>query len=150
MGDTVEWSLPVVFHFSVKLGNSEVAFSEVSGLETSIETKEVRSGGDNSTVYHLPGKMKFSDLILKRAIVTEGDPLYRWCMRSLNSVTAGFKVDPKPIEVSLLNAESKPLATWTIEGAYPFKWSFNTFDSMKTEVMIETVSLKYQNIKRTL
>ena len=150
MGYTVDWSFPVVFHFSVKLDNSEVAFSEVSGLDTTIATKEVRSGGDNSTVYYLPEKVTYTDLVLKRAIVTEGDPLYRWCMRSLNSVTAGYKVDPKSIEVSLLNAESKPLATWTIEGAYPFKWSFNAFDSMKAEIMIETVSLKYRSLRRTL
>ena len=40
MPDPVEWSLPVVFHFSVKVDNSEIAFSEVSGLETSIEVSK--------------------------------------------------------------------------------------------------------------
>ncbi len=149
MPDTVEWSLPVIFHFSVKVGNSEIAFSEVSGLETSIETKEVHSGGDNSTVYHLPEKVKHADLVLKRALLTESDPFFRWCISSINSMTNAYKITPKPIEVSLLNTANEPLATWTFNNAYPVKWSFSTLDSMKGEVMIETLSFKYQNMKRT-
>ena len=149
MGKEVEWPLPVVFHFSVKLGNSEISFSEVSGLETTIETKEVHSGGDNSTVYYLPDKIKYSELVLKRAVLKDSDPFFRWCISSMNSMTNAFKITPKPIEVSLLNAENEPLATWTFNNAYPVKWIFSTLDAMKGEVMIETLSFKYQNMKRT-
>ena len=147
MGDTVEWPLPVVFHFSVKVGNSEIAFSEVSGLETSIETKEVHSGGDNSTVYHLPEKVKNADLVLKRAFAKKDDPFFQWCKKNIDSLTSSFQVDPKPIEVSLLDSNGTPLAIWRFDGAYPVKWSFNTLDSMKTEILIETISLKYWNVK---
>ena len=150
MADKVEWPLPVGVHFSVKLGNSTVAFSEVSGLETSIETKEVHSGGDNSTVYHLPQKVKFSDLVLKRAVLCESDPLYRWCTSSMNSMTNAFRVTPKSIEVTLLDEKNTPLATWTFNGAYPVKWSFSTLNAMKGEIMIETLTMKYWNVKRTL
>jgi phage tail-like protein len=150
MGDTVEWSFPVVFRFSVKLGNSEVAFSEVSGLETTIETKDVRSGGDNSTVYHLPEKITLSDLVLKRAILKDSSPFFTWCKDNMDSAANAFQVDPQPIEVSLLDAKGAPLATWSFEGAYPFKWAFSTLNAMKAEMMIETVSLKYRSIKRTL
>ena len=150
MPDPVEWSLPVVFHFSVKVDNSEIAFSEVSGLETSIETKEVHSGGDNSTVYHLPEKVKFADLVLKRAVLSQSDPFYTWCMSSMNTVTNAFKVSPKALEISLLNDENEPLATWTFDGAYPVKWSFGSLNAMKGEIMIETLSMKYWNVQRTL
>ncbi|WP_405343145.1 phage tail protein [Fibrobacter sp.] len=145
----VEWPLPVVFHFSVKLGNSEISFSEVSGLETSIETKEVHSGGDNSTVYYLPDKIKYTELVLKRAVLKKSDSFFTWCLDCMNSMTNAFMITPKPIEVSLLNAENEPLATWTFNNAYPVKWSFSTLDAMKGEVMIETLSFKYQNMKRT-
>ena len=150
MPDTAEWSLPVVFHFSVKVGNSEIAFSEVSGLETSIETKEVHSGGDNSTVYNIKEKVKHADLVLKRALLTESDPFFRWCISSINSATNAFKVSPQTVEISLLNEENEPLATWNFDGAYPVKWSFGTLNAMKGEIMIETMSMKYWNVKRTL
>jgi phage tail-like protein len=149
MPDTAEWSLPVVFHFSVKVGNSEIAFSEVSGLETSIETKEVHSGGDNSTVYHLPDKIKFADLVLKRSIISKNDSFFSWCKKNMVTASSSCLVDPKSIEVSLLNEENSPLATWRFEGAYPTKWSFNTLDAMKNEILIESVTLKYWNMKRT-
>ena len=150
MADTVEWPLPVVFHFSVKVGNSEIAFSEVSGLETSVETKDVFSGGDNSTVYHLPEKVKHPDLVLKRAVLCESDPLFRWCISTLNSTPSAFKVSPKTVEVSLLNENNEPIATWNFNGAYPVKWSFSTLDAIKGEIMIETLSMKYWNVKRML
>ncbi|MBR5411954.1 MAG: phage tail protein [Fibrobacter sp.] len=150
MPDTVEWPFPVVFHFSVKVGNSEIAFSEVSGLETSFETKEVISGGDNSTVYNLPTKVKFADLVLKRAVLTQSDPFFRWCISSMNSMTNAFKVTPQTIEVSLLNEKNEPVTTWIFDGAYPVKWSYSALNAMKGEVMIETLSLKYWNVKRTL
>lgn len=150
MGDTVEWPIPVVFHFSVKMDNSEIAFSEVSGLETTIETKEVRSGGDNSTVYHLPQKKTFTELILKRGVLSNSDPFYLWCKKNIDSQSDGFEIVPKSIEVSLLSSEDNPLATWLFDGAFPFKWKFSTFDAMKTEITIETISLKYRNMTRTL
>lgn len=144
----VEWPLPVTFHFSVKLGVSEIAFSEVSGLDTTVKTKDVRSGGDNSTVYHLPEKISYSDLVLKRALVTKEDPFFKWCNQNMDSIQAGFTVSPQQIEVTMLDCENAPLASWNFEGAYPFKWSYNHLNSMKSEVMIETISLKYWKMKR--
>jgi conserved hypothetical phage tail region protein len=149
MDKKVEWSLPVVFHFSVKLGTSEVSFSEASGLETSIETKDVRNGGDNSTTYHLPERIKFSELVLKRGQVSENDSFFSWCKQNMDTGSSSCTVFPQSIEVSLLNEKNNPLATWRFEGAYPFKWSFSTLDAMKNEISIETISLKYWNMKRT-
>ena len=148
MGDTVDWTLPVVFHFSVKMDNSELSFSEVSGLETSIETVDIHSGGDNSTVYHLPKKIVFADLVLKRAIATGDDAFFQWCKKSMENMIGTFKVEPKPIEVSLLNRKNEPIASWGFWGAYPVKWSFNTLDAMKGEIVIESVTLKYLSMQR--
>ena len=117
-------------------------------METSIETKEVHSGATIrlSTIY----LKKFSDLVLKRAVLCKSDPLYRWCTSNMDSMTNAFKVTPKSIEVTLLDENNTPLATWTFNGAYPVKWSFSTLNAMKGEIMIETLSMKYWNVKRTL
>lgn len=143
-----EWSLPVVFHFSVKLDKSEISFSEVSGLETSIQTKDVYSGGDNSTVFYLPERIKYSELVLKRSMVSGNDPFFTWCKKNIATISSSCLVDPKPIEVSLLDSKNEPLATWNFKGAYPTKWSFNALDAMKNEVLIESVTLKYWSMER--
>lgn len=144
----MEWSLPVAFHFSVKLGVSAVSFSEVSGLESSIATEEVHSGGDNSTVFHLPKTISHSDLVLKRAVMAQTEPFFAWCKKNIESTRIDCLIDPQPIEVSLLDSEGLPVATWNFEGAYPFKWSFGTLDASKSELIIETISLKYRSVKR--
>jgi len=146
----IEWSIPVAFHFSVKLGISAVSFSEVSGLETSINTEEVHSGGDNSTIFYLPKTVSHADLVLKRAVIAQAEPFFLWCKSNIESTRTDSLVDPQPIEVSLLNSLNLPLATWNFEGAYPFKWAFSSLDASKSELIIETISLKYRSVKRII
>lgn len=148
----VEWPLLVAFHFSVGFAQKgdkreEISFQEVSGLEVSIETEEVRCGGDNSTVYHLPKKTKYSDLVLKRAVISKDDSFYKWCKKNLNVASLSFDIELKSLFVNLCDNEGNAVKTWMVAGAYPFKWSLGNLDAMKNEIAIETISLKYQYFK---
>ena len=58
-----EWFIPVSFHFSVSIGKQPVSFSEVKGIDFTLETESVISGGDSFTKYYLPKGKKFSDLV---------------------------------------------------------------------------------------
>lgn len=161
----VEYPLPVVFFFQVKMGNASIPFQEVKGLEYQIETRDVVSGGDNSTVYHLPQKKKYSDLVLNRAITKQDDSFYIWCQKHLDSPDGFLKIELKDFQIVLLSTNELekdnkvknqkkvktsvyPLAVWNVKGAYPFKWSMNNLDAMKNEVAIESVSLKFHSISR--
>lgn len=155
-----EWSPLAAFHFSVimvaegdwkknilnaQLPIQEVAFQEVSGLESSLETEEVRCGGDYSTVYHLPKKVKYSDLVLKRAVVSKEDPFYIWCKKNL-SAEANFDFLLKCLFINLCDCDGHIVRSWAVEGAYPYKWSLGNLDAMKNELAIESVSLKHRSL----
>jgi len=144
--ENVEWSLPVVFHFLVKVGGKEESFQAVEGLSTSIECEEIRSGGDNSRSYFLPKHRKNEDLVLKKGFVHKNSIIYEWCKSTLNSMSDEINIETKNILVSLLNEEKKPLKTWTFVRAYPYKWSLGSLDAMKNEIVIESVSLKYESM----
>lgn len=144
--ENVEWSLPVVFHFVVKVDTTEISFQEVSGLEVSLDTEEVRSGGDNSTVYHLPKRVKYSDIVLKRAMVSKDEVFYRWCKENLNAAQSNCRIQLKNVEISICDSEKKPLKTWSVIGAYPYKWSISNLDAMKNEIAVESVSLKFHSL----
>lgn len=142
----VEWSLPVVFHFSVKIGGKEEAFQVVEGLTTTIECEEIHSGGDNSRSFFLPKRCKHGDLVLKKGFVRKDSLIYEWCKKTIDSMNDEINIETKNVLVSLLNEENQPLKTWNFIRAYPYKWSLGSLDAMKNEIVVESVSLKYESM----
>ena len=141
--DLDEWSIPVAFHFGVKVDGTMTSFSEVSGIEFSLDISPVQSGGDNSHCYFIPTSRTFSPLVLKRGFCKKGDPFFEWCKRILTVELSKNCIDLKDIEVMLLDENSSPLTTWRFKHAYPVKWEIGKFDSMENKLVIETVNIKY-------
>ncbi len=143
---------PVAFHFNVTfLGLdppvSDMAFQEVSGLESKIETTPLQEGGENRFVHNLPEKVTHSNLVLKRAMTTYASGLVQWCKSSLEG---GFEdaIVPKDMTIMLLNEMTIPVASWSLSNAFPGKWAVGGFDAMKNELAIETIELSYLSIER--
>ena len=53
------------------------AFSEVTGLEATLEKETIREGGNNARQIHLAGATSYSELTLKRGM-TRGLGLWTW------------------------------------------------------------------------
>lgn len=140
-----EWSIPVAFHFGVKIDGQQISFSEVQGIECELEADPIKSGGDSSNCYFIPRNRKFSDLVLKRGFCKKEDPFFKWCKSILTVELSKKCIDLKNIEVVLLDENDSPLTTWSFKYAYPYKWKLGAFDAMKNEIAIETVSLKYSS-----
>lgn len=145
---------PVAFHFSVMfLGFvppvPDMAFQEVSGLETSIDLESVTEGGENRFVHQLPKPAKRSNLKLKRGMTTIASGLVYWCKSTLEG---GFAepIVPKDMTVSLLNEMRIPVAVWSIGNAYPVKWTVGNLDAMKNELAVENIELAYTTLKRMI
>lgn len=145
---------PVAFHFSVTfLGLMppvpDMAFQEVSGLETELEVKALEEGGENTFVHQLPVKVKQPNLVLKRGLTTQASGLLQWCKSTLEG---GFAepITPKDLTVSLLNEMGLPVAVWSVGNAYPVKWAVGGFDAMKNELAIETIEFAVNGVQRTV
>ena len=146
------WNLPVAFYFKVEfqgdLKIGELAFKEVSGLTAEVETETFREGGVNSERKLLKG-VKHPNLILKRALqktnVLAETILQKW-RRSVFNHDFELPVTLLDIIVKLLDADGKPLRTWTCKGAYPVKIETDGFDSEKNQVAIETLEFSYQQL----
>jgi phage tail-like protein len=142
--------LPVVFFFAVDIDGAgdETSFSEVSGLDIEKEIEEISEGGVNNYKHRLPGRTKYSNLVLKRGMVLSGSSLFKWC----DSVLHGDlekAVELRDIYVHLLDPSGGAgdvLATWAIINAYPVKWSVSGFNSTESAWVIENLEFSYQNI----
>jgi phage tail-like protein len=138
-----EWSFTAAFHFSVSINDKPVSFCEVSGIECTLDVDPVVSGGDSSHSYYVPKSRKYSDLVLKRGVVKGDDDFFVWCKEILSTELTKGGIKPKNLLVSLLNEGGEELVTWSFTNAYPVKWSLGAFNADKSEVALETVTLKY-------
>ena len=136
---------PVGFHFRVEVldlspaKENDLRFSEVGGLTTEFGTEEVAEGGENRFVQKYPTRVKYSELVLKRGLLKDSSVL-AWVRACLQD----FQIDPKNVNVHLLNPEHTPLLTWHLHNAFPTKWSVSDLQASNSAVVIETLQLAYQ------
>ncbi len=145
---------PVSYYFEVTLGTLggvDCLFSEVSGIEMELEIgSEIKEGGNNSYVHQLPGRTKYSDLVLKRGIVPKSSPLFNWCQKTIAG-NFNQKIEPKLVTVKLLGEDGQSLVTWNFKNAYPKKLAVSNLNakaSGESAIMIETITLAYSEFER--
>lgn len=135
---------PVGFHFRVDVlglppNENDIRFTEVSGLSAELVTEEVPEGGENRFVQKYPTRSKYPELVLKRGMLVNSEILswIRQCVEEL-------RIEPKNVDVKLLNEEHQPLMTWHLVRAYPTKWAVSDLSATNNAVVIETLQLFYQ------
>ena len=143
--DPIEWSIPVAFHFSVTIEEKTVSFSDVKGIDFSLNTDSVSSGGDSFTKYYLPKGKNYKDLVLSRGILRKDDDFFKWCNETLSSPPKKDYIKLKNLLVALLDESGQPVKTWIFKQAYPVQWSLSDFGAMKNEIVVETVHIRYNS-----
>ena len=139
---------PVGFHFKVEvLGLTPVAddlrFVEVGGLAIEVATEELAEGGENRFVQRYPGRSKYGDLVLKRGLL-KGSEVWKWAQKSIEDLD----IDPRDVNVTLLNEQHEPLMTWHLVGAFPVKWSISDLNATANAFVVETLTLSYRYFRR--
>jgi len=126
-------ALPLLnFHFSVEFFNvkynADHQFSSVEGLHAQLVTDE----NDGTS------KALFDTLILKRAYEPDSK-LLKWCMDAINNL----EIQEENLSVKLLNTKHEVICAWNIEKAVPISWSIAELNAEESQVLIETIVLKY-------
>ena len=62
----------------------------------------------------------------------------------IRNAVSGSPIQSTDIFISLLDENRQPIYSWHVVDAYPVAWNFSPLDATKGEVMIETITLKYQ------
>jgi phage tail-like protein len=135
---------PVGFHFKVEFldlppSAHDVRFTEVGGLSVELATEEVPEGGEHRFVQKYPLRAKYPELTLKRGLLVSSE-VVGW----IRSCIEDYQIQPKDIDVTLLNEQHEPLLTWHVKGAYPTKWSVSDLNASANAVVTESLQLFYQ------
>lgn len=125
--------------------DSDAAFTQISGLGVQLNVKQVRSGGSNSQVYHLPNGVNPGSLTLKRGLATITSPLLLWCFSTASGSVA---IAPKTIVVTLMdkNPNNAPVMTWILYNAIPVKWEIDELDAKKSDIVIESIEIVFSSM----
>lgn len=140
---------PVSFYFMVTflLGGIlpnplDIRFQKVSGMKSTIETTEVKEGGENLFTHHLPDRVTYENLVLERGMVI-GSLLNL----EFNAAMSFMAFSPSNVLVILLNHSNIPISSWLFQNAYPIKWSVSDLDATQNSVVVDTMELKYSRLQ---
>lgn len=148
MGGKTEdpWYPATGFYFKIEIAGitdtSENSFKEVSGLSLELGSEKLTEGGVNNYIVELPTQVNSSNLVLKRGTLPKKGALVKWIEESINT-DYSKPLQLKNILVKLFNQNGNPLITWTFNNARPVKYQVSELDSLKSEVLIETMEFTY-------
>jgi phage tail-like protein len=122
-------------------GQAETAFfKSIDGLATENEVVEYSSGAEPDVTRKIPGRLKFSNITLKRGLT--GDlSLYAWRKR----VEDG-QFDRRNGTIAILDQAGRPVARYYLENAWPAKCHIETdaLTGAVLEVIVLAVDRSYR------
>jgi phage tail-like protein len=121
------------------------AFSEMSGLEATMEPKVIRAGGWNYGARQRTGPVTFGTVILKRGITSSRD-LWKWFSQVNEKGRYAFRLNVT-IRVSKPGEDLPGKAlTIRLQRALPVKFKCADLNARGTEVSIEELHLAHEGI----
>ncbi|MCC8465669.1 phage tail protein [Photorhabdus bodei] len=120
----------------------DIAFQRISGLSRELQTSQHSQGGENARNTWLAEKIQHGSLMLERGVMTV-PPL----TLVFDRVLRGEKAVYADVVIMLLNENSLPVASWTLNNALPVRWSTGDFDANSNAVLVNSLELRYQDMR---
>ncbi|MFQ3191591.1 MAG: phage tail-like protein [Paraglaciecola sp.] len=149
---TEEYYPPGAFYFSVTvLGSAtpvamltdiDASFEEITGIQAQFDVEDVVEGGENRFVHHLPRPAKYSNLVLKRGVVTGDSFLSQWVGQTVGA-SLSLPILTQNLMVTLLNNQGVPSIAWLFINAYPLSWQVSDMNSQKNQILTESLTFSY-------
>jgi phage tail-like protein len=135
------------FHFGVDIqGVISGYFTECSGLgsENDVIEHNVTTDKGQEVVLKLPGRLKWSNITLKRGITSSMD-VWNWRKQVEDGDVDGARRDGS---IVMYDQHLKEVARWNFERAWPVKVSGPSPKSDSKEIAIEELTISHEYIKR--
>lgn len=118
------------------------AFSEISGLEATIEPFEIREGGNNYGTRQRVGRVTFSTIVLKRGMTTNRH-LWHW----FYSVASGAYAHRLNATITLKDVDGEPALRWEITRCMPVKLVSAALSASDNSIGIEELHLAHEGLR---
>ena len=124
--------------FEVKVDGIDIGtFTGCDGLQAEYEIFEYAEGGNNSFVHRLPGRLKYTNVKLSRAVDRDSAKLARW-FASLR-----YSVSKKTGSITAYDGNKARIAQWNLVDVWPVRYTGPTLASDGTTAAKETLELAH-------
>lgn len=128
--------------FDVEVDGVELgSFTGCDGLSAQYELYEYEEGGQNSYTHKLPGRAKFENVKLTRAVDKDSGKLASWFTGLSRAV------DRKTARITAYDGNRKAIATWSLVAVWPVKYTGPKLESDGSGVAIETLELAHHGFE---
>ena len=129
----------VALNFDVKLDDGAFhlgTFTSCEGLGAEYEVMSFEEGGQMGTVYQLPGRKKYTNIKLARALDADSAKLATWfsTFQPNHRTTA---------TIVALTPDRKPVGTWSLQGVFPVRWTGPQFKADGSTITTESIELAH-------
>jgi phage tail-like protein len=132
-----------VFKFWIEMKSIVVAeFHECSGLRLERAVETIEEGGVNDRVHLLPGRNKYSNIVLKYGVM-HSDELWKWYQEGL----LDGKVQRINFTILLRDVKGDVAKRWSVEDAFPVKWEGPSLNVEGNQVAVETLEIAHHGLK---
>jgi len=139
------------FLFGLKLdkpvGNfgGESFFKSVGGLKSETEVTEYREGGENGATHKLPGRTKYSNIVLKRGFT--GDMAFATWRKFIED--GFFQSARRNAVLVLYDKQFREIARWNLLNVWPSKISIGVEpDGQGNPVPTEEIEIAVEKVER--
>ena len=144
------------FLVSIDGSTAGAAFTEVTGVEASVDVIEFRQGNSNSLApIKIPGLVKHGNVTLKMGYII-GSEFKTWIQECVSERRKAMDRKTVTIELiniqagapeSIVNSVQDETLVWTLKEAWVTKYSGVDLNASASEVAIETVELAYEELE---
>jgi phage tail-like protein len=118
------------------------SFSELSGLEASMEPKVIKEGGRNYGVVQRAGPVTFATVILKRGMTSVRD-LWKW----FDLIARGRYAKRLNVRVTMKDESGSTVLTWLLRRALPIKCKAADLNAQGGHVAIEELHIAHEGFE---
>ncbi|TDV46181.1 phage tail protein [Actinophytocola oryzae] len=138
-------ALTARFHVSVQ-GVDLGGWARCQGLEVKFNPERQAEGGNYQYETIMPGMIKYSPVILSRAIKKDDtDKVLGWLQdQAANWVDANKSGGGGTATITLFDSRGIPVTKWTLRNVYPESWKGPDLDAMSIGIAMEQLVLAHE------
>jgi phage tail-like protein len=136
-------------NFGLEWMGTQWGFQRIQGIGAKIDVIDYRNGNDPTPVVKSLGGLTTHPAVICEQGQTDDVAMYTALQeRAVAAGGAGWAVEDITVTVYDLDGTT-PVAVFMLIGAWPSEWSVSELNAMRSAILIETISFRCAEIKRT-
>ena len=117
-------------------------FTSCQGLAAEYEVFEYQEGGENGFIHRIPGRLRYPNLVLSRALDASSGTVAAWFAAQQDKVRRTTAV------VTAYDPAGGAIASWSLRDVCPVRWTGPMFDASSASVATETLELAHHGFSQ--